>query len=138
MDTVNVTVPAKPPDGVIVIVEVPVFVARTPVGVTALAEILKLGPGTVTDTLTVRDSVLGAVPVVPVTTTLNPVTGNGLQLTDKTAATNDAEQPAGTVPALNPTVPVKPLTATTEIVEVPAVPAVVRGIVDGFAERVKS
>ena len=134
----NVTVPVKPPDDVIVIVDVPVFVARTELGVTAPAEMLKFAPGTVTGTLTVRESVFGEVPVVPVTTTVNPVAGNGLQLTDKTAPVNDAVQPVGTEPAPKLTVPVNPLIPVTEIVEVPAVPAAVNGIVDGLADRVKS
>jgi hypothetical protein len=135
---VKVTVPVKPPLGVIVIVEVPLVVARTEAGVTALAAIVKFGPGTVTDTSTVRDRVLGDVPVVPVTITVNPVVGNGLHETDRTAPLNVAVQPVGTVPAANATVPAKPLTAVTEMVEVPATPAVVRLIVAGFADSEKS
>ncbi len=137
-DTLKVTVPIKPPLGVTVIVDVPLVVARTAAGVTALAEMTKLAPGTVTGTFTVRDSVLGAVPVVPVTITVNPVVGNGLQLTERTAPLNDAVQPVGTVPAVNVTVPVNPLVPATEIVEVPAVPAVVRAIVDGLEDSEKS
>jgi hypothetical protein len=137
-ETVNVTVPVKPPLGVIVIVDVPLVVARTEAGVTALAVIVKSGPGTVTATFTVRDSVFGAVPVVPITMTVNPVVGNGLQLTERTAPENDALHPAGTEPAVNVTVPEKPLIALAEMVEVPAVPAAVRAIVDGFAESEKS
>jgi hypothetical protein len=121
-----------------VIVDAPLLVARTAEGVTALAEITKLAPGTFTGTLTVRDSVLGAVPVVPVTTTVNPVAGSGLHETERTAPLKDAVQPAGTVPAANVTVPVNPLTPATEIVEVPAVPTVVRAIVDGLADSEKS
>jgi hypothetical protein len=119
-------------------VEVPLVVARTAAGVTALAEMVKLAPGTVTDTLTVLDSVLGEVPVVPVTTTVNPVVGNGLQETERTAPENDAVQPTGTAPAVNVTVPVNPFVPVTEMVEVPAVPAVVRAIVAGLADSEKS
>ena len=118
--------------------DVPLVVARTAAGVTAPAEITKLAPGTVTGTFTVRDSVLGVVPVVPVAITVNPVVGNGPQLTERTAPLNDAVQPVGTVPAVNMTVPVNPLVSATEIVEVPAVPAVVRAIVDGLADSEKS
>jgi hypothetical protein len=119
-------------------VDVPLAVASTAAGVTALAEIAKFAPGTVTGTFTVRDSVLGAVPVAPVTLTVNPAAGNGLQLTDRTAPLNDAVQPAGTIPAVNVTVPVNPLTPATEMVEVPAVPAVARAIVGGLADSEKS
>ena len=91
-----------------------------------------------TGTFTVRDTTFGEVPVVPVTTTVNPLVGNGLQLTDKTAAENVAVQPVGTVPAAKATVPVNPLMGVTEMVEVPAVPAAVSATVEGFAERPKS
>jgi hypothetical protein len=137
-DTVKVTVPVKPPLGVTVIVDVPLVVARIAAGVTALAEIVKPAAGTVTGTLTVLDSVLGAVPVVPVTITVNPVAGNGLHETERTALLNDPVQPAGTVPAANVTVPENPLMPVTEMVEVPAVPAAVRAIVDGLADNEKS
>ncbi len=137
-DTLKVTVPVKPPLGVTVIVDVPLVVARTAEGVTAPAEIVKPAPGTVTGTFTVRDSVLGAVPVVPVTITVNPEEGNGLQEIERTTPLNDAVQPVGTVPAANVTVPVNPLIPVTEMVEVPAVPAVVRAIVDGPADNEKS
>jgi hypothetical protein len=137
-DTVKLTGPAKPPLPVIVIVDVPGVVARTAVGVTALAEMVKLTPGTVTGTGRVRDSVLGEVPVVPVTITVNPVVGNGLHETERTAPLNDAVQPVGTVPAVNVTVPVNPLIPPTDMVEVPAVPAVVRGIGEGLADSEKS
>jgi hypothetical protein len=86
------------------------------------------------DTFTVRDSV----PAVPVTTTVKPEAGNGLQLTESTAPENDALHPAGTVPAVNVTVPVNPLIPVTEMVEVAAVPAVVRAILDGLAANEKS
>ena len=73
----------------------------------------------VTLTFVVRDRVLGAVPVVPVTTTLNGATPV-VQLTDKTAPLKDAVQPTGTVPAAKVTVPAKPLIGVTVTVEVPA------------------
>jgi hypothetical protein len=88
-----------------------------------------------TGTLTVRDSVLGAVPVVPVTITLNGATA--VHETERTAPVKLAVQPAGTAPAENVTAPANPLIGLTEIVEVPAVPAV-RVIVDGFADKMKS
>ena len=72
----------------------------------------------VTPTFVVLDNVFGAVPVVPVTTTLNGATPV-VQLTDKIAPRNDAVQPAGTVPAVNVTVPEKPLIGVTATVEVP-------------------
>ena len=128
------TVPANPPVEVTVIVEEPELVARIVEGVTALVETVKLGPGTVTVTVTVLDSA----PEVPVTRTLNPVAGNGLQLTDKTAPGIVAVQPVGAPLAPNVTTPENPLIGVTEIVEVPAVPAVARAIVDGFADNMKS
>jgi hypothetical protein len=59
------------------------------------------------------------VPVVPVTVTLNGATPV-VQLTDRTAPEKDAVQPAGTVPAVNVTVPLKLLIGVTATVEVPA------------------
>jgi hypothetical protein len=136
---VKVTIPAKPLIGVMVMVDVPFLVARIAVGVTALAEIVKSGPGTVTSTFTVRDRALGAVPVVPVTMTVNPLLGSGLHETDRTAPLNDAVQPAGIVPpAVKVTAPAKPLTGVTDMVEVPEGLAVVRAIVDGFGIIEKS
>jgi hypothetical protein len=100
---------------------------------------VKSGPGTVTGTFTVRDSVLGAVPVVPVTTTVNPVAGNGLHATDRTLPEIVAVQPVGIVPpAVKVTAPVNPLAGVTDMVEVTAVPAVVRAIGDGVADNEKS
>jgi hypothetical protein len=74
---------------------------------------------TVTETLVVRDSVFGAVPVVPVTGTLNGATPVA-QLTDKTLPVNEAVQPEGTAPATRVTVPENPLIGVTVTVEVPA------------------
>jgi hypothetical protein len=70
--------------------------------------------------------------------TVNPVVGNGLHETDRTAPLKEAVQPAGTVPALKVTALVNPLIPATEIVEVPAVPAVVRAMVAGLADSEKS
>ena len=130
------TVPAKAPVGVTVIMEVPATVANVVIEV-GLADSVN-PPPIVTGTLTVCDRVLGAVPVVPVTITVNPEEGNGLQLTERTAPLNEAVQPAGTMPAANVTVPVNPLMPVTEMVEVPAVPAVVSAIVEGLADNEKS
>jgi hypothetical protein len=69
---------------------------------------------------------------------VKPLVGNGLQLTESKAPLKDAVQPVGTVPAENVTVPANPLMEITETVEVPAVPAVVRAIVDGLADSEKS
>jgi hypothetical protein len=74
------------------------------------------------------------VPVVPVTTTLNGATPV-VQLTDRTAPDKDAVQPAGTVPALNVTVPVNPLIAVTVTVDVPET---VASVVIAGAESEKS
>jgi hypothetical protein len=78
--------------------------------------------------------VLGAVPVVPVTTTLNGATPVE-QVTDSTAPENDALQPAGTVPAEKVTVPVKPWIGVIVTVEVPA--TVARVVIAG-ADNEKS
>jgi hypothetical protein len=130
------TVPEKAPVGVTAIMEVPATVAKVVIDV-GLADNVN-PPPTVTGTFTVRDSVLGTVPVVPVTITVNPDVGNGLQLTERTIPLNDAVQPVGTVPAVNVTVPVNPLMPVTEMVEVLATPAVVSAIVDGLADNEKS
>jgi hypothetical protein len=70
-------------------------------------------------TLVVRDNVFGAVPVVPVTSTLKGATPVA-HMTESTAPLNDVVQPLGTVPAANATVPVNPLIGVTVTVEVPA------------------
>ena len=138
-ETVNVTMPVNPPDGEIVIEDTPWLVARIAAGVTAPAEMLKSGPGTVTGTLTVRVRVFGKLPVMPVTSTVNPLLGNGLQLTERTAATAKLSvQPDGTVPADRATLPWNPLTGVAVIADVPATPAVVRLIGVGLADRLKS
>jgi hypothetical protein len=84
--------------------------------------------------LVVRESVFGAVPVVPVTITLNGATPVE-QLTDRIAPENDAVHPAGTVPAVNVTVPAKLLIGVIVTVEVPA--TVARVVMAG-ADRLKS
>jgi hypothetical protein len=117
----KVTVPVKPVVVQFDVIGVPASCVKV------LGEQVMVGVGVVvTTTSTVRDRVLGAVPVVPVTVTVNPVAGNGLQLTERTAPLMDAEQLAGAGPAVKVTVPVNPLILVTETVEVPATPAVVR------------
>ena len=90
---VRLTTPEKVPVGVIVIVEVPAVLAVVviDVGLGGLAESVKVPP-TVTGTLTVLDSA----PLVPVTTTVNPVKlGSGLHMTDRVLPEMVAVQPAG-------------------------------------------
>ena len=85
----RLTVPAKVPVGVTVMVEVPAVLAVVVIEV-GLADSVN-PPPTLTGTLTVlvRD------PLVPVTTTVKPVAGNGLQLTDSMLPVIDAVHPAG-------------------------------------------
>jgi hypothetical protein len=78
--------------------------------------------------------VFGAVPVVPVTSTVNGATPV-VQLTERTAPLNEAVQPAGTVPAVNVTVPENPLIGVTVTVDVPAT---VASVVIAGAESEKS
>ena len=125
----KVTVPVKPLIGVTVTVDVPATVASV---VIAGADNEK--SWMVTLTLVVRDSVLGAVPVVPVTNTVNGATPV-VQLTERTAPEKDAVQPAGTVPAVNVTVPANPLIGVTVTVEVPAT---VASVVIAGADNEKS
>jgi len=89
----------------------------------------------VTDIFVVCDSVAGAVPVVPVTRTLNAGPGDEVQLIEKTAPLNEAVQPAGTVPAVNVTVPLNPLIGVTVTVEVPVT---VASVVIAGADNEKS
>jgi hypothetical protein len=126
---VKVTVPANALIGVTVTVEVPATVARV---VIAGADSEK--SRIVTLTLVVLDRVLGAVPVVPVTVTLNGATPVE-QVTERTAPLNDAVHPAGTVPAVNVTVPAKLLIGVTVTVDVPV--TVARVVIVG-ADRLKS
>ncbi len=125
----NVRVPVKPLIAVAVTVELPDTVARV-----VIAGADRLKSWTVTLTFVVLDNVLGGVPVVPVTSTLNGATPVA-QLTDRRALLNDAVQPVGTVPAVNVTVPVNPLTGVTVAVEVPAT---VASVVTGGADNEKS
>ena len=60
----------------------------------------------------------GALPVVPVTGTVNGATPLA-QVTDRTAPANDAVQPAGTAPAAKVTALENPLTGVTATVELP-------------------
>ena len=61
----------------------------------------------------------GALPVVPVTGTVNGATPLA-QVTERTAPVNAAEQPEGTAPAANVTVPENALIGVTATVEMPA------------------
>jgi hypothetical protein len=124
----KVTEPVNPLIGVTAIVEVPATVASVLITGPAIEKSL-----IVTETLVVLDSVLGAVPVVPVTGTLNAATPVE-HVTDKTLPVNEPEQPDGkTNPALiaSVTEPVNPLTGVTATVEVPA--KVARDVITGPA-----
>jgi hypothetical protein len=129
---VRLTAAEKPLIAVTEIVDVPAVPPLVMKIVEGLADTEK--SWMVTLTLVVRDSVLGEVPVVPVTSTLNGAT-SVVQLTESTAPLNDALQPVGTVPAVNVTVPVKPLIGVTVTVDVPA--TVARVVIAG-ADRLKS
>src|SRR5467141_3981629 len=150
--TVNdsVTVPVKPFMAVTVISVSPI---RGPCGVPSAAcqavtsgPILdedevrtKSGPGTtVTETGFVLDNVLGLVPVVPVMVKVK-VDGLGtlVQLTVNVVPETVAVQPVGAALVENVTVPVKPLIAADDNVEVLGVPIVTLNE-DGLAFTVKS
>ena len=129
----RLTTPEKVPVGVIVIVDVPAVFAVVVIEA-GLAESVN-APLTVTGTLTVLESA----PLVPVTTTVNPAEGSGLQVTDRVLPEMVAVQPVGCVlVTVSVTVPVNPLMFVTEIVEVPGVPAVVSEIVAGLEDSEKS
>jgi hypothetical protein len=128
----NATVPANPLIGVTETVEVPATPAVVRTIVDGLADNEK--SWIVTLMLVVLDSVLGAVPVVPVTSTLKGATPVA-QLTDRTAPEKVAVQPEGTVPAVKVTVPAKPLIGVTVTLDVPG--TVARVVIDG-AESEKS
>lgn len=85
----RLTGPEKVPVGVTVIVDVPAVFAAVVIDA-GLAESVK-APLTVTGMLTV----LEIDPLVPVTTTVNPAEGSGLQLTDRVLPEIVAVQPAG-------------------------------------------
>jgi hypothetical protein len=133
----RLTGPETDPVAVIVIIEEPATVASVVMDV-GLADKVSVPPPIFTGTLTLLDSVLGAVPVVPVTVTVNVAEGNGLQLTDRTAPLIVAVQLVWVVLAVKVTMPVNPLIPVTEIVEVPAVPGVVRLIEAGLELSMKS
>jgi hypothetical protein len=65
---ISVTAPVKPPDGVIVIVELPVAPVLKFAGL--VAETVKSGPATALVTIVATFTNLDAVPVVPVTFTV--------------------------------------------------------------------
>ena len=77
---------------------------------------------------------MGAVPAVPVTRTVKGATPV-LHLTERTVPLNVAVQPAGTLPALNVTVPANPLIGVTATVDVPVI---VASVVIAGADRLKS
>jgi hypothetical protein len=114
------TAPAKPFTEVTVIVEDPELVARTLAGVTVPSETVKVAaPDTATETDVVLASVLGAVPVVPVTVRANGFgLGAAVQLTVKTVPETLAVQPVGAALVENVTVPENPLIAVNDNVEV--------------------
>jgi hypothetical protein len=70
---------------------------------------------------------------------MNTVVGSGLQLTERILPETVEVHPVGGVLVTESvTVPVKPFMLVTVIVEVPAVVAVVRRIVEGLADNEKS
>jgi len=137
-ETVKVTVPAKPPEDVTVIEEAPLFATRIAEGVTGPAEILKSPPGTVTETLVVLVRVFGVVPAWPLTVMVNPILGNGLQVTDRVVPMTLSLQPEGTVPAENATLSAKPFIDVVTMDVVCATPLVMRLMEEGTADKVKS
>ena len=121
--TVNVTVLVNPLTGVIAIVEEPATVARVVIAGPAMEKSWMV-TGSVVD----LDKVFGAVPVVPVTGTLNGATAVA-QLTERTLPVNEAVQPEGTAPAVRVTVPVNPLIGT--MVQVELLVTVARVVIPG-------
>jgi hypothetical protein len=121
----NVTAPENPLIGVTATVELAATVARVVIEGPAIEKSC-----TVTETLVVLDKVLGAVPVVPVTGTVNGATPVPHE-TDKTLLENEALQPEGTTPAENVTDPENALIGETAIVELPA--TVARVVIAGPA-----
>jgi len=91
-----------------------------------------------TDRVLVLDKVLGAVPVVPVIVRLNGFgVGVAVQLTVRVVPETLAVQPVGAALVENVTVPVNPLIAADDSVEVLGVP-IMTVSEDGFAETLKS
>src|SRR3989441_5199447 len=126
--TAKATPPEKPVTEAMVIVEVPAIVGR----------VVRAGPDsekswTVTERLVVLDRVAGAVPVVPVTGTVNGATPV-VHVPERIAPENEPLQPVGKVkpePIAKVTVPVNPLIGVTAMVDVPA--TVARVVIAGPA-----
>src|SRR3989442_12086982 len=126
----HVTVLENPLIGVTVQLELPAIVASFVIPGQAGVK-----SWTVTLTVVLLDNVLGAVPVVPVTGTLNDATPM-VHVTDKTAPENEPLHPVGNVkPELiaKETVPANPLIGVTATVEVPA--TVARVVIAGPARE---
>jgi len=128
-DTERLTVPVKLPIEVTVIVEVPEAPASIWEGVTALAEMLKSCPPGDTATMTVRVRV----PLVPVIVTLklmapvHPAVRVAALGVGRVTEAGDmvAVHPAGTTDVTaSEMLPVNPLRAFADIVEVPVLGAV--------------
>jgi hypothetical protein len=136
---VNETAPAKPFTDITVTVDVPELVARTPAGVTAPRETVKVGTApTATETVVVLESVFGVVPVVPVIVKVKVAgLGTAVQLTVKTVPETLAVQPVGAALVENATVPENPLIAVNDNVEVLGVPTTTLSE-DGLADTEKS
>ena len=97
-----------------------------------------MGFATATDRVLVLDNVFGLVPVVPVIVRLNGFgVGVAVQLTVSVVPETLAVQPVGAVLVENVTVPVKPLIAVDDNVEVDGVPITIVSE-DGFEETLKS
>jgi len=97
-----------------------------------------VGFATETDRVLVLDKVLGAVPVVPVIVRLNGFgVGVAVQLTVRVVPETVAVQPVGAALVEKVTVPVKPLIAAEDNVEVLGVPIVTLNE-DGLAFTLKS
>jgi hypothetical protein len=121
--TTKVTVLVNPLTGVTAIVEEPATVARVVIAGPAIEKSCM-----VTESVVDLDKVFGAIPVVPVTGTLNGATAVA-QLTDRTLPVNEAVQPEGTAPAVRVTVPANPLIGTIAQVELPV--TVARVVIPG-------
>ena len=91
-----------------------------------------------TDTVVDLDSVFGLVPVVPVMVRVKLAgVGTAVQLTVSVVPETVAVQPVGAALVENVTVPVNPLIAVEDSVEVLGVPITIVSE-DGFAETLKS
>jgi hypothetical protein len=133
------TAPAKPFTETTVTVEDPELVARIVDGETRPRETVKVGaPFTATETDVVLESVLGAVPVVPVTVRVKVAgLGTAVQLTDKVVPDTLAVQPVGATLVENETVPENKLMGVNDSPEVCGVPTTTVSE-DGLAETEKS